>query len=98
MLTASHFRHTLLPRAGPVASSYPAVNLGAAFSGFAPFASRQNDRRETNATMSLLDMVAASLPLQRRGGAYWSPCPFHQEKTASFKVEQWRGKWRFHCF
>ena len=29
-------------------------------------------------------------------GDYWAPCPFHQEKTASFHVEEAKG--RYHCF
>ena len=29
-------------------------------------------------------------------GDYWSPCPFHQEKTASFHVEDAKGF--FYCF
>lgn len=29
-------------------------------------------------------------------GDYWAPCPFHQEKTASFHVEESKG--RYHCF
>ena len=27
---------------------------------------------------------------------YWSPCPFHAEKTASFHVDDIKG--RYHCF
>ena len=29
-------------------------------------------------------------------GDYWAPCPFHQEKTASFHVEEAKG--RYHYF
>ena len=29
-------------------------------------------------------------------GDLWAPCPFHQEKTASFHVEEAKG--RYHCF
>jgi len=48
---------------------------------------------------TLFDIVAASVPLKRRGKAWWAPCPFHApDKTGSFKIEQYRGKWRFHCF
>ncbi len=46
----------------------------------------------------LVDFVAASIPLKRRGKAWWAPCPFHNEKTSSFKVEERAGKQRFHCF
>ena len=47
---------------------------------------------------ALFDLVAASLPLKRRGRAWWAPCPFHNEKTSSFKVEERKGRWRYHCF
>lgn len=29
-------------------------------------------------------------------GDYWSPCPFHQEKTASFHVDDVKGY--YYCF
>jgi hypothetical protein len=29
-------------------------------------------------------------------GDFWAPCPFHQEKTASFHVEEAKG--RYYCF
>ena len=48
---------------------------------------------------ALLDMVAASLDLTRRGRAHWAKCPFHEpDKTGSFKVEEYGGKERFYCF
>lgn len=47
---------------------------------------------------TLLDIVAASVPLKRRGKAHWGRCPWHQDKTSSFKVELYKGKWRYHCF
>lgn len=31
-------------------------------------------------------MVSGYLPLKRKSGSYWAPCPFHDEKTASFHV------------
>ena len=47
---------------------------------------------------ALLDMVAASLELTRKGNVWWTSCPFHAEKTSSFKIEYRRGKEKFHCF
>jgi DNA primase len=47
---------------------------------------------------TLLDLVAASIKLTQRGRAHWAPCPFHGEKTSSFKVEERHGKERYHCF
>jgi len=34
--------------------------------------------------------------LKRRGHDFWAPCPFHQEKTPSFKVSVDRQRW--YCF
>lgn len=31
-------------------------------------------------------MVSGYLTLKRKSGSYWAPCPFHEEKTASFHV------------
>lgn len=36
--------------------------------------------------------------LRRKGEVFWCNCPFHNEKTPSFKVERRGGHWRFHCF
>jgi DNA primase len=47
---------------------------------------------------TLFDLVSASIKLQKRGSAWWAPCPFHEEKTASFKVSEYRRKQRYHCF
>jgi len=47
---------------------------------------------------TLVEIINASVALTRRGNAHWAPCPFHAEKTSSFKVEEHRGKWRFYCF
>lgn len=34
--------------------------------------------------------------LKRRGRDFWAPCPFHADKTPSFKVSPERQRW--HCF
>jgi DNA primase len=47
---------------------------------------------------TLLELVQSRVPLKRSGSKWWGACPYHGEKTASFKVEEYRGKWRFHCF
>lgn len=47
---------------------------------------------------ALLELVSASVKLTRRGRAYWGPCPFHKEKTSSFKVEARGDREKFHCF
>lgn len=47
---------------------------------------------------TLLELVETRVALKRSGRKFWGCCPFHGEKTPSFKVEQYRGKWRYHCF
>lgn len=48
---------------------------------------------------ALLELVAASVPLKRRGRDHWGCCPFHSpDKTGSFKVGTYKGKERFYCF
>jgi DNA primase len=42
----------------------------------------------------LAALVSQHVKLRRRGSALWGCCPFHAEKTPSFKVEHGR----FHCF
>lgn len=52
---------------------------------------------DLRATRSVLDEArAVGLELQRRGTAYWSLCPFHVERTPSFKIDDERGA--FYCF
>ena len=41
-------------------------------------------------------MEREGLELRQRGGDYWAPCPFHSEKTPSFKVSP--VKQSFYCF
>src|SRR5438445_579368 len=35
--------------------------------------------------------------LETRGGEYWACCPFHREKTPSFKIDDRQGEWLYHC-
>ncbi|MBT8154142.1 DNA primase [Epibacterium ulvae] len=51
--------------------------------------------------ISLSDVVGRKVTWDQRKsqtakGDYWSPCPFHQEKTASFHVEDRKGF--YYCF
>lgn len=47
-----------------------------------------------------LDIVEAlqtlGVPLRKRGREWWACCPFHDEQTPSFAVNQDKGVWRCH--
>jgi len=49
-------------------------------------------RRRTN----LVQVVGRRVKLTRKGNVFWGCCPFHKEKSASFKVENERRT--YHCF
>jgi len=56
---------------------------------------------ELRARVSLADLVGRKVAWDRRKsnaarGDWWAPCPFHQEKTASFHVLDREG--RYYCF
>ncbi len=44
----------------------------------------------------IVSVVESYLPLKRRGSDYWGCCPFHNERTPSFKVSQQHNA--FYCF
>ncbi len=47
--------------------------------------------------VSLVDVVRAKAPsMKRKGRDWWACCPFHQEKTPSFSVNEEKGF--YHCF
>ncbi|MGI5921650.1 MAG: DNA primase [Syntrophomonadaceae bacterium] len=52
--------------------------------------------REVAARVDILDVVAETVELKRKGNRYWGLCPFHPEKTASFSVS--RERQMFYCF
>ncbi|HEU4338677.1 MAG TPA: DNA primase [Planctomycetota bacterium] len=41
---------------------------------------------EVKNAVDIVEVVSGYLPLKRKSGSYWAPCPFHEEKTASFHV------------
>jgi len=45
---------------------------------------------------NLVELIGQSVKLQRRGRDFVGLCPFHQEKTPSFKVDP--SKQYFYCF
>ncbi|MDR1337477.1 MAG: DNA primase [Rickettsiales bacterium] len=51
---------------------------------------------ELRARLSIVDVVGRRVPLVKKGQKFWGCCPFHNEKTPSFTVDEERG--RYHCF
>ena len=51
---------------------------------------------ELRARLSLVDVIGRRVPLQKKGQNYWGCCPFHNEKTPSFSVNEEKGF--YHCF
>ena len=46
--------------------------------------------------ISISEVVGRYVPLKRRGGEHWGLCPFHDERTPSFSVNNAKGV--FNCF
>lgn len=51
---------------------------------------------ELRAKISIVDVVASKIKLVRKGREYQACCPFHNEKTPSFTVNEAKGF--YHCF
>jgi DNA primase len=51
---------------------------------------------EVRRANDLVEVVGGYMPLQKRGGAFWACCPFHDEKTPSFQVHPVRQTYK--CF
>ena len=57
--------------------------------------SDEDVRRVRDAT-DLVSLVQERVMLKQKGRLFWGCCPFHQEKTPSFKVDPATQLW--HCF
>ncbi|MDR1597530.1 MAG: DNA primase [Holosporales bacterium] len=53
-------------------------------------------KQDILARTSLVELIGLDVRLQKRGGHYVGLCPFHQEKTPSFTVDERNGF--YHCF
>lgn len=56
----------------------------------------KNFTDELRARLSIVDVVGRRVPLNKKGQNYWGCCPFHNEKTPSFSVNEEKGF--YHCF
>jgi DNA primase len=57
--------------------------------------SDEDVQRVRDAT-DLVALISETTPLRQKGRLFWGLCPFHGEKTASFKVDPATQLW--HCF
>jgi len=52
--------------------------------------------RDIEARLNIVDIVAETIKLTRKGNRFWGLCPFHSEKTPSFTVSPERNM--YYCF
>lgn len=54
------------------------------------------EREEIRSNVDLASLVGDDVELRRRGDKLWTCCPFHEEKTPSFMIDE--SDQHFHCF
>lgn len=54
------------------------------------------DKERVRQATDIVQLVGETVELKQRGREFWGCCPFHKEKTPSFKVDPATGLW--HCF
>lgn len=56
----------------------------------------EEDVERVRDATDMISLVQETVQLKQRGRLWWGCCPFHAEKTPSFKVDPASGLW--HCF
>lgn len=56
----------------------------------------EEDKERVRQATDFVQLVSETVELRQRGQDFWGCCPFHGEKTPSFKVNPSTGLW--HCF
>ena len=51
---------------------------------------------ELKSKSNIIDVIGRYIPLTRKGRSFWGCCPFHHEKTPSFKADE--DKQLYYCF
>ncbi len=57
---------------------------------------KEEDLEKLRTANDLVEIAAETLQLRQRGSEFWACCPFHHEKTPSFKINP--SLQMFHCF
>ncbi len=55
-----------------------------------------NFLQELREKSNIVEVAARYIDLERKGNRHWAKCPIHNEKTASFTLDEDRGT--YHCF
>lgn len=77
----------------------PALVIYAAFAFYSPqqvYNAIMNDVEQVKERLDIAEVISGYIPLKQAGRNLKAPCPFHQEKSASFMVSPEKGI--FHCF
>ena len=56
----------------------------------------EDDIRRVREATNLVDIASERVVLKQKGRLFWGCCPFHNEKTPSFKIDPDLQNW--HCF
>jgi DNA primase len=56
----------------------------------------EDARDQIRSRLNLVDVVQQHVRLRKQGREHWGVCPFHQEKTPSFHVNEQKQSW--YCF